>query len=375
MRGDVVTRELPPLVSEQQILFAGVEEIMARLPPGWTVDVDSDVARGRFNLGAIVTITAPNGQRSLLCAEVKRSLVTRDLASIVEQLNIMADVLSVEGNGGAAPLLIGRYLSAPIREWLVARGVSYVDATGNVRILLDSPALFLRDTGAERDPWRGPGRPKGNLKGRSAARVIRALADFCPPYSVPDLMKRANAPSGNTYRVVEFIEQQDLLTRREDGVITDVRWRPLIERWSKDYGFTSLRGVSSYLAPRGLPDLMETLATIPESDSPFSYAVTGSVATSQWEAYSPARNAMIYADVPERLAAYADLRLVDAGANVLVAPSQETAAFDRTQRLGGAVIVAPSQAAVDLLSSPGRGPEEGRALLDWMERNEPAWRE
>jgi hypothetical protein len=36
--------------------------------------------------------------------------------------------------------------------------------------------------------------------------------------------------------------------------------------------------------------------------------------------------------------------------------------------------VAPSQAAVDLLTAPGRGPEEGRALLDWMEKNESDWR-
>ena len=78
---------------------------------------------------------------------------------------------------------------------------------------------------------------------------------------------------------------------------------------------------------------------------------------------------------PDEFAARVDLRRVDAGANVLIARATDTAALDRTQRLAGTVIVAPSQAAVDLLTAPGRGPEEGRALLDWMEKNESTWRQ
>jgi hypothetical protein len=36
--------------------------------------------------------------------------------------------------------------------------------------------------------------------------------------------------------------------------------------------------------------------------------------------------------------------------------------------------VAPSQAAADLLTSSGRGPEEAEALIEWMLANEEAWR-
>jgi hypothetical protein len=192
---------------------------------------------------------------------------------------------------------------------------------------------------------------------------------------VPKLMKLAGTPSGNTYRAVAFIEEQDLLTRANDGKITDVRWRALLERWSKDYSFSKLVGGSTYLAPRGLPDLMRRLGGLAKDDEAGRYAVTGSLATPKWVAYAPARNAMIYAEKPDQFAAWADLRRVDAGANVIIAHGEATAAFDRTQRLDGAVIVAPSQAAVDLLTAPGRGPEEGRALIDWMDKNESDWRQ
>ena len=43
--------------------------------------------------------------------------------------------------------------------------------------------------------------------------------------------------------------------------------------------------------------------------------------------------------------------------------------------LVGLVVAASSQVAADLLGGPGRAPEEGRVLLDWMEANEPAWRQ
>lgn len=38
------------------------------------------------------------------------------------------------------------------------------------------------------------------------------------------------------------------------------------------------------------------------------------------------------------------------------------------------IFEARRRTAVDLLSGPGRGPAEAQALLDWMERNESAWR-
>jgi hypothetical protein len=37
-------------------------------------------------------------------------------------------------------------------------------------------------------------------------------------------------------------------------------------------------------------------------------------------------------------------------------------------------VVAVSQAAADLLTSPGRGPAEADALINWMKANEEVWR-
>ena len=48
--------------------------------------------------------------------------------------------------------------------------------------------------------------------------------------------------------------------------------------------------------------------------------------------------------------------------------------FERTSTKGGVTVAALSQVAADLLTSPGRGPNEAEALMDWMQQNEGAWR-
>ena len=368
--------ELQGLVSEDQILRAALAELTSRIPSEWETDVQYETVSDRLRVDAVVTIKAPDGQSADLYVEVKRSLPMRDLGSVISQLErAIAGEQPNRQVSVTVPLVVARYLAAPVRESLAARGVSYADATGNIRIQLERPALFLRDVGAQKDPWRGPGRPKGNLRGRSAARIVRALADFRPPYTVPELMKLAGTPSGNTYRAVEFIEEQGLLTREDGGKITEVRWRDLLERWSRDSDFASMAGMTTCLAPRGLPGLIKELEDLRENSLAGRFALTGSLAAARWEPYAPAKSAMIYAERPDELIVLANLRRVDYGANVLIVPVNETAALERTQVMDGVEIVAPSQAAVDLLTSSGRGPEEGRALLDWMERNEIDWRQ
>lgn len=370
-----MTRERTDLTSEEQIRRAATAQLQLRLPRDWNLAVREQDMSQRGRADAVILLAPPSGRTVTLFAETKRSLVTKELSAMANQLAQYTEAAHAEDPSRQVfPLVIARYLSQPQQQWLEERGIAYADATGNLRIALSEPALFLRDVGATKDPWRGPGRPKGNLKGRSAARIVRALVDYRPPYSVPMLMKLAGTPSGNTYRAVDFIQDQGLLVR-EAGEIRQVLWRPLLERWAKDYSFSMLVGTNTYLAPRGLLDLVKRLASLDTDDEHDRYALTGSLAAPQWAAYAPARSAMIYADDPERLAARLDLRSVDAGTNVIIARGAETAAFDRTQRLTDMVIVAPSQAAVDLLTAPGRGPEEGRALLDWMEKDESAWRQ
>lgn len=356
-----------PLEREGDVLRRAVSVLQDRLPSGWSAVVSYGVpGENRRRIDAVVELAAPGGSRVQLVAECKRAVVRRDLPAVLEQLE--SDRAAVPSP--TMPLLVSRYLSDSVRAWLDENDVSYVDATGNLRLVSRDPAVYLRDRGADRDPWRGPGRPRGTLRGEPAARVVRALADFCSPMPVTSLVKRSGASTGATYRVLDFLEQEALVTRGARGVVEQVRWRQLLERWSEDYGFQRDNTVSRYLQPRGLPALLTGLAATPG----LRYAVTGSLAAQQWANYADPRLATVYVDDVPAAAELLGLREVDSGANILLAAPASAVVFDRSSDLDGVRYAALSQVAVDLLTGPGRSPAEGQALLDWMESNEPAWR-
>jgi hypothetical protein len=359
---------MPPTDADQpgevDALRRAMEQVRSHLPSGWAAQAVQTAASDRPDL--LVSLSAPDGTATTLVVEVKRSVEVRDLPAVVQGLT---EWIHSSGRP-ATPVLVARYISPSVASWLDERGLSYVDATGNMRLSVERPALYIRDRGADRDPWRGPGRPRGTLQGSPAARVVRALADYGQPVTLPDLVRKSGASTGATYRVVDFLEREALVERSPRGPITDVSWRPMLERWSLDYGFQHSNAVRRYLQPRGLPVLVERL----QAARGLRYAVTGSLAAHRLAPYAPERLAMIYVDDMERAAEALDLRAVDTGANVLLAAPAFDVVFDRTSVVDGVAYTAPSQTAVDLLTGPGRSPAEGEALLDWMASNERSWR-
>jgi hypothetical protein len=86
------------------------------------------------------------------------------------------------------------------------------------------------------------------------------------------------------------------------------------------------------------------------------------------------RLAQVYVKEPGVAADALEVREAESGANVLLVEPFSDVVFDRTTRRDGIVCAALSQVAVDLLTSPGRGPQEAGVLLEWMAVNEDAWR-
>lgn len=360
------TRTQPPRLADSDVLRASLGALFARLPGSWTREVRLDATlNGRGRADALVEIAAPDGARAELVVEAKKAVSGRDVPGILARVRRLIEAL----DRPATPLLVARYLAPSVRDALAEQGVGYADATGNIWLSLEQPALFVRDVGAQSDPWRGRGRPRGDLSTPNAARVVRALVDFAPPYGVPELARRAGTSPAATYRLVDSLADEALLERAERGPIASVEWRRLLERWAERFR-EKAPVLRSYLEPRGLDALIEKLRQ--EADG--SSVLTGSLAAAKFAPAAPARLAMIYASDPEALAARLGLRETETGANVLLGAPLDRVILERARVIDGLLVAAPSQTAADLLVSPGRGPAEAEALLDWMEADESAWR-
>lgn len=361
--------------TESDVLLTAAARIQAALPAGWTIQTTTEaggrVASSNTFDRADTRLRLTRDGRAVVTytVEAKRALASNGLPSAMNQL------LGRKRKGGNSartqPMLVARYLSPQQQRVLRERDIAYADATGNLYLASDDPLILLSDRGASSDPWRGPGRPTTSLKGLPAARLVRALVDFVPPYSVAALADLAGASLGAAYRLSDYLVGEGLLSRRERGPITDVDWPELLRRWSQEARYLDTSTTRGFLEPRGLGSLVKKLA---EGAPTQRYAVSGSLAAQPYAAYADARLGLIYADDPVMLASDLGLRPVAAGANVILAAPRSPVVFERTSTWRDITIVAPSQAVADLLGGPGRNPAEGDFLLDWMKENPGAWR-
>ena len=128
---------------------------------------------------------------------------------------------------------------------------------------------------------------------------------------------------------------------------------------------------ASFIEPRGLAKLAAKLSRLD------GYAVTGSLVR---PGIAPGRLAMVYVEDAGAAADVLEIVAADAGANVWLLEPFDDVVFERTQTIPASqqgelvVAAAPTQVAADLLTSPGRGPQEGEALIDKMKGTEDVWR-
>lgn len=354
------------LKSGTSLLQIAINELDSRLPASWSVELigKSSSHRGCMT-GAQLLVRSHDGTISALAVEVKRNLDPRNVPAVLENLGDSKD---------ATPFVISHFLSPRTREQLVAGGAGYADATGNVHLALESPAVFIDASGAESNPLRMQ-RPLHSLKGPASGRVVRTLCDIKPPFGVLALAARAEAPPSTTSRVVALLEREALITREPRGPIKEVDWPGLIRYWTTYYSLISSNRTATFLESRGLPGLLNKLARTDKLVKPrFRYAVTGSIAVADKALIAPAKLAVVYIDEIDSAAETLELLPVEAGANVILAEPFDPVVFERTFKRDGVTMAAPSQVAADLLTSPGRGPAEAEKLIAWMEKNEDDWR-
>jgi hypothetical protein len=343
-------------IQERQVLREALGVIRARLPKDWSAKAAKPtLALADRAVDALLVLRSPSGEQAPLRAQVRTRAYPSSVAAVADQAT------------QSETMLIAAFLSPAVRRQLTARGMSFADLTGNVRIVMSKPGLFVETTGATSDP--SPRRPKRSLKGAQASRVIRALVDARPPFRLTDIAARTLVDVGHVSRLLKQLEQEGLLTRRPRGEVTDVNWEELIRRWAQEYQVTKSNAPTYMFEARGLPSLLTGLRA-----TRLRYALTGSIAASMRAAVAPAALAMLYVDDRGAVANELKLRPAASGGNVVLLVPKDSLPFEGATRMQDLVVAAPSQVAADLLTGPGRSSSEAEAFLDWMKDNEDAWR-
>jgi hypothetical protein len=338
-----------------------LRELGRRLPGGWEISLKERLGHSFPGADLIVRVKGPDGKEALLAFEVKREVRPFDVPAIAGRLRQRwpaADRLVV-----AAP-----YLSPAARDRLQEQDISFLDLTGNARLELRQPGLFIEAEGAQVDPERKSQRSR-SLRGPKAGRVVRLLLESRRPPGVRDIAARTGVDAGYVSRLVAELEREALLDRNDRGRIVAVDWSRLLRRWAEEAPLESRGRQRTYLEPRGIGAL---LAKLRETEA--SYAITGGLAAATIAPVAPTRLAIVYVDQIERAEKNLSVRGAETGANVLLVEPKDPSVYAGARSLDKLRYVAASQAAADLLTSPGRGPAEAEELIRWMTDHEDAWR-
>jgi hypothetical protein len=350
-------------MSREELLDAAVENLTKRLPRSWEVEKQS--AAG--DTGVDLIIKSPGaGSQSLIFVEVKSEISPRDVEALLG-----GPWRRWRKQMGSQPiLLVAPYIGPRVRELLTEENVSYVDLTGNARVSIDYPGVFIETEGASRDPRSA--KPRSGIKGAKAGAVVRVLTDAAPPYTGAEIAKAANVNEGYLSRILDTLVDEGLIDRESFGPVTRVDWPAMLRRRAQAVDPFKSAGSSRYVARQGTGALLESLRNRPSSDR--TPTVTGSFAAARLAPVAAPALLVVYTMNPGELENEFDLLPAEAGADTVLIRPDNNVVFSRAIKDGGIAWAAPSQVAIDCLAGTGRMPSEGEALIEWMRGDESRWR-
>ena len=362
--------------SETALMEETCRALRNRLPTGWDLTPQRGGfpgSSGRSNTDGVLILSDPQGITANIVVEAKPRPVEARQVSVLadrwarQRLPQSREVWGPDSN--VIPMVVAPFLGPSARERLAEAGISFADATGNLRLVITRPAVFIEALGAVRNPWR-ENLPLRSLGGSRSGRIVRAFLDYQPPFGTREIASLTGNAPASVSRVADLLEREAIIQREHPrGPVSGVEWERLLRRWALDYDFSRANRLTPCLEARGPTALIDKLR-----DVDFTYTVTGSFAAVRHAPVAEPRLVIIYTPHTGNAMTRLGVRPADSGANVLIGEPFDPVVFDRTEGDGGITFARVTQVAVDLMRGPGRGPAEAESLMDWMRSQEEAWR-
>lgn len=360
-------------MQEAELIEAALKILAERLPPGWTVERGAGQGAGSGEGDALFTFNTQSGMATgSAIVEARRSFAAADVERLLGGLT-----RRLRESAGSRPiLLVSEFLSPRTRELLAKEDISYLDLTGNIRLVMHAPPIFVQTAGADRrSPQRGSKRLAG-LSGVRVGRVVRFLAEVVPPYGVNDIEGVTGISRGYVSRILDRLAQEALIKREPRGAVETVEWPALLRLRGQSVDLFGVNTTRTYVTRNGVRAAFESLAQSPVAEK---VVVTGSFAAVRKAPVAAPTLLALYL-VPdgrppdfEEIEKELGLFVAEEGTDLaLLWPSNERVVED-TWTEGGLRFVNLPQLVVDCLGGSGRMPSEGEALLDWMQANTGEW--
>lgn len=360
-------------LEEAELIDAALGLLAARLPRGWTVERIQGQGAGPADGDALFAFDAQSGMgMGSAIVEAKRNFEPADVERLLGGLSRRLR----EAAGYRPILLVSNFLSPRTRELLAKEDINYLDLTGNTRLVMHSPPIFVETTGADRRPSTMGSKRVVGLGGAMLGRVVRFLAEVEPPYGVNDIEETTGISRGYVSRVLGRLTDEALIRRQPRGPVEGVDWPAMLRRRGQSVDLFRANTARTYVSSSGARAVFETLTRTAVADG---VVVTGSFAAVR-KAPVAAPTLLVMYLVPRRrgpdfeeVATELQLLAADEASDVVLLWPSNDRVVEGPWTSDGVHFVNLPQLAVDCLGGTGRMPAEGEALLEWMHGNTDQW--
>lgn len=299
-----------------------------------------------------------------------------DLVLRVEQKAHVDAVIahSIEDRNVGRPeplLVVARTTTSGAREILESNGISYVDGTGNAAI--DLPGLHVRTGSLTRSgsftadavivpSVSAPALPR--LAGKAGLIAQALILEPERAWTLDAMADRAGVSTALAHRVFTRLERATVLAADGRGPRKTRRVTSpaaLLDLWAEEAVEPKERRTPAYALLRG-DGAREVSSRLAKHD--LAHAVTGVAAAAR---RAPVLTSVVVTEVrveaartSAEVAAAAEARLVDEGANLVFIQGPDDAELRLRRELEGVWLAAETRVYLDALRDPRRGTEQAR---------------
>ncbi len=341
------------LMSEQEIIGLTVERLVEMLGvPSETVRVEN----GPFDSDALIAI----GLHSFV-VEAKTSSTLGQVVPAVDRIKAASARL---GNR-LLPLLVVPYMGRSGREYCEREGVSWLDLSGNARIV--APGLFVNSVG-HRNRFLRPGRVESPFSPRGSRVAMRFLLEPKRTFKQIEIAELTGLHPSHVSRVVRRLLESDFVEMDSRGVrVRDAGL--LLDAWRADYRFERHRLIRGHVTALA-GDTVARLVGEKLEQMKVRYALTGLAAAWLYTTHAGYRLTTIH--VGQELSED-DLRAIkfreeSRGANTWLVLPRDDGVFEESRKIDGLNCANPLQVYLDLKAHPERSGEAAQELRDELLR-------
>lgn len=301
----------------------------------------------------VLQVEIPNEKKTKwIIGEVKAEGFPKYLRLAARELKT-----ALENEKSMYPVVVAPYVSEEGRKICEEEGIGFFDLSGNCFLAFNGTYIEVK---GNPNRYTSDRKLKTIFKGKSSrvARVLLLNPDR--RWTLRELANEASLSVGQVFKVVNRLEELDVIVKQEGTGIQLTKPGGLLDAWRKEYSY-KLNQVSNFYS---LSDVSKTENSIAEECQRrnIRYALTLFSGASRIAPFARYTQVFAYMDDLGSVAEKLSLKKVDSGSNVILLKPFDDGVYYGSQTKDRLVIVSNIQLYLDLYNYKGRGEEQAEFL-------------